>query len=115
MSELKLDLSDVEWASVEVRASEEGYPSPSAYVKDALKQRLTAAEAEDDFDPMAEVRGRANALKARDPVAHQRAVDKIHRMILDGFNSGPPVVMTPDEWNKLWQRADDEFARQAGH
>src|SRR5688572_24688491 len=66
MSQLVIDLSGDELASVEARASEEGYASPSTYVKDVLKRGLAEDESDDDLDPMAE-------------------------LILDGENSGPPV------------------------
>ncbi len=86
MSQLVIDLSNDELASVEARASEEGYASPSAYVKDVLKREL----AEDEPDPLAEDQERA-------------ALERLGQLVKEGLESGDPIPVTDEFWERRRQ------------
>jgi antitoxin ParD1/3/4 len=45
----------------------------------------------------------------------QEAGEKLRAMLQEGEDSGPPVLMTRDEWDKVWREANEEFARRNGH
>ena len=113
MAPRTVELSTKEWAFVEAQVARGVSPSPSEYVSDLVRRQQFRAEVISDdpnYDLMAEIR----ALKDRDPAAHERVVARLNELLLEGENSGPPVEMTPDEWDKLWQEADEAFARRSG-
>jgi hypothetical protein len=114
MSQLLIDLSDHDRELVELRASSNGFPNPSAYVADLLRRDCDAGC--NGVDPETakvgeELRAKAAAMKASDPAEYDRQVAKIHQMIRDGINSGPAIEMTDVEWDSLWREADERFAR----
>jgi uncharacterized protein YoaH (UPF0181 family) len=114
MSQLLIDLSDDERELVELRASSNGFPNPSAYVADLLRRDCDADCNGVDLETAKvadELRAKASALKARDPAEYDRQVAKMHQMIRDGINSGPAIEMTDAEWDSLWREADERFAR----
>jgi antitoxin ParD1/3/4 len=45
----------------------------------------------------------------------QEVGEKLRAMLQEGEDSGPPVLMTREEWDKVWQEANEEFARRNGH
>jgi putative addiction module CopG family antidote len=45
----------------------------------------------------------------------QEAGEKLRTMLQAGEDSGPPVLMTRAEWDKVWQEANEETARRNGH
>ena len=45
----------------------------------------------------------------------QEAGEKLRAMLQEGEDSGPPVLMTREEWDKVWQEASEEAARRNGH
>ena len=106
-----VELSPKEWAFVEAQVARGVSPSPSEYVADLVRRQQSRAEvmSEDpNYDFMAELR----ALEKSDPAAHKRVVDHINQLLLEGENSGPAIEMTPAEWDKLWQEADEAFAKR---
>ena len=45
----------------------------------------------------------------------QEAGEKLRAMLQEGEDSGPPLRMTREEWDKVWREANEEFARRNGH
>ena len=43
------------------------------------------------------------------------AREQLRALLQEGEDSGPPVRMTREEWDKVWQEANEEFARRNGH
>jgi antitoxin ParD1/3/4 len=45
----------------------------------------------------------------------QETGEKLRTLLQEGEDSGPPVLMTREEWDKVWQEANEELARRNGH
>jgi hypothetical protein len=86
MSQLVIDLSSDELATVAARAADEGYASPAAYVKDVLKREL----AEDEPDPLAEDQER-------------EALAYLDQLVQEGLDSGEPIPITDEYWERRRQ------------
>jgi uncharacterized protein YoaH (UPF0181 family) len=119
MSALTVKLTGKEREFVEEQVARGVSPSPTDYVTDLVRrQRVRAEELSDDDESdeefTARMRARWAEAKARDPVAFQKAVDRMNEMILEGIESGPAIEMTPDEWDKLWREADEAAAKRKG-
>ena len=113
MAPRTVELSTNEWAFVEAQVARGVSPSPSEYVAELVRRQQFRTEVMSD-DPDYDLMGEIRALKERDPAAHDRVVARINQLLVEGENSGPPVEMTPAEWDKLWQEADEAYARRNG-
>jgi Arc/MetJ-type ribon-helix-helix transcriptional regulator len=116
MSALTVELTGREREFVEEQVARGAAPSPTEYVNDLIRRQQFRAEEYSDEDISdeefaAQVRERWAKAKARDPVAFQKAVDRMNELIREGIESGPAVEMTPDEWEKLWDEVDDALAK----
>ena len=119
MSAITVELTGKEREFVEEQVARGVAPSPTEYVNELIcRQQFRAEElsgedeSEEEF--ASKMRARWAEAKARDPVAFQKAVDRMNELIREGIESGPAVEMTPDEWDKLWREADEEAARRKG-
>ena len=111
MSALTVELTGKEREFVEEQVARGLSPSPTDFVNDLIRrQRVREEELSDDDESdeefAAKMRARWAEAKARDPVAFQKAVDRMNQLILEGIESGPAIEMTPEEWDKLWREAD---------
>jgi Arc/MetJ-type ribon-helix-helix transcriptional regulator len=120
MSALTVELTGEEREFVEEQVARGLSPSPTDYVNDLIRrQRFRAEELSDDDESddeyAAQMRERWEKAKARDPVAFQKAVDRMNELIRESIESGPSIEMTPEEWEKLWREADEYHAERRGH
>src|SRR5436305_2721220 len=98
MSELTVELTGKEREFVEEQVARGVSPSPTEYVNGLIRrQRFRAEELSDDEESdeefAAKMRARWAEAKARDPIAFQKAVDRMHDLIREGIDSGPAVEM----------------------
>ena len=115
MTQLLIDLSDDYRKYVEARATDNGFPTPSAYVADLLRRDRDSEEDGPDAyteEMHARIRANGEALKARDPAEYNRQVAHVHQMIRDGINSGPAVEMTDEDWGDIRQNVRDQLAAE---
>src|SRR5262245_14774230 len=117
MSALSVELNGKEREFVEEQVARGVSSSPTEYVNELIRrQRFRAEELSDedesDEDFAARMRARWAEAKARDPIAFQKAVERMHELIREGIESGPAVEMTPEEWEKLRRQVDETLTKQ---
>jgi uncharacterized protein YoaH (UPF0181 family) len=118
MSSLTVKLTGKEREFVEEQVARGVAPSPTEYVNELIRRQQFRTEElsddESDEEFASKMRARWAEAKAHDPVAFQKAVERMNELIREGIESGPAVEMTPEEWDKLWREADEEAARRKG-
>jgi antitoxin ParD1/3/4 len=76
-------------AFVESRAAEEGFASAAEYIAE-LVRREELRVGHDLDDP-----------------------EVLERLIVEGLESGPPIEMTPERWQKMREELNEEFRGRA--
>jgi uncharacterized protein YoaH (UPF0181 family) len=116
MSALTVELTGKEREFVEEQIARGVSPSPTEYVNDLIRrQRFRAEELSDedesDEEFASKMRARWAAARARDPVAFQKAVERMNELIREGIESGPAVEMTDADWDHIRKNVRDRLAR----
>jgi Arc/MetJ-type ribon-helix-helix transcriptional regulator len=116
MSTITVELTGSERVFVEEQVARGKSPSPSAYINDLIRrQRFRDEEMPDDDitdeELAADMRARGAKAKARDPVAFEQAVKKVHELIREGIESGPAVEMTEADWDSIRKNVRDRLAK----
>ena len=77
-------------AFVEARAAEKGFASAAEYLADLVRREQVQVEGYDLEDP-----------------------EVLERLLLEGLDSGPPIEMTPEYWQKMRDELNREFRGKA--
>jgi uncharacterized protein YoaH (UPF0181 family) len=119
MSAITVELTGKEREFVEEQVARGAAPSPTEYVNELIRRQQFRAEELSDEDESDEefaskMRARWAEAKARDPVAFQKAVERMHELIREGIESGPAVEMTDDDWDQIRRNVRERLSRPAG-